>query len=101
MLSTCPNLPRSCLNVSFTVIGDGGPVADVLLNLPFRVALDGSGNIYITNRNDHRIRQVAAGGTISTVAGGSVRDGGPAAVAEVVISAGRRQSQPGVTIAVE
>ncbi|MEK6694145.1 MAG: hypothetical protein AABY67_02155, partial [Nitrospirota bacterium] len=39
--------------------GDGGPAAAASLNYPFGVALDASGNIYIADTFNHRIRMVA------------------------------------------
>ena len=48
-------------------LGDGGPAAQALLLNPTAVAQDGSGNMYIADANDYRIRKIAANGTISTV----------------------------------
>ncbi|MBO9540478.1 IPT/TIG domain-containing protein [bacterium] len=48
--------------------GDGGPATSARLNSPHGVALDASGNLYIADRLNHRIRKVSAG-TITTVAG--------------------------------
>ncbi|MDO8547481.1 MAG: SMP-30/gluconolactonase/LRE family protein [Nitrospirales bacterium] len=39
--------------------GDGGPAAAASLNYPFGVALDASGNIYIADTFNHRIRMVS------------------------------------------
>lgn len=51
-------------------VGDGCPAKQATLNLPEGVTLDGSGNLYIADTNNHRIREVsAASGTISTIAG--------------------------------
>ena len=66
--------------------GDGGPATAAQLNIPNGVTLDASGNLYIADSLNHRIRKVAASsGIISTVAGKSVGlsggfsgDGGPA-----------------------
>ena len=63
--------------------GDGGAAASATLNSPEGVALDGSGNLYIADYGNHRIRKVdASTGIISTVAGtgtrGSGGDGGAA-----------------------
>jgi sugar lactone lactonase YvrE len=68
--------------------GDGGPAILAPLNRPAAVYVAADGTVYICNRHDHRIRRVAADGTITTVAGsgwtdpdGSGRcagDGGPA-----------------------
>ena len=66
-------------------VGDGGPAAAAYLRLPWGVAVDGSGNIYIVDRGNQRIRKVDSAGGISTVAGdgiyGSGGDGGPAVAA--------------------
>ena len=68
--------------------GDGGPAASAELNNPLGVALDASGNLYIADTNNHRVRKVDAGtGNISTIAGtgtsGHSGDGGAATLAQV------------------
>jgi hypothetical protein len=51
--------------------GDGGPAMAASLWYPSEVAVDGLGNIYISEQIGHRIRKVeAATGTISTIVGG-------------------------------
>ena len=65
--------------------GDGGPAAQAGLDSPLGVAADGSGNIFISDSDNNRIRKVDSGGIISTIAGTGVAgfsgDGGPAVVA--------------------
>ena len=65
--------------------GDGGPAVRATLALPRGIALDGAGNVYIADTGNHRIRQIARDGTISTIAGaggpGFLGDGGPATLA--------------------
>jgi trimeric autotransporter adhesin len=61
--------------------GDGGLATSAGLNYPVGVAVDASGNIYIADRYDHRIRMVTKStGIITTVAGdgidGYTGDGG-------------------------
>jgi hypothetical protein len=66
--------------------GDGGAATSARLNGPTSLAFDSSGNLFIADRGNHRIRRVAAGtGVITTVAGaggsGSTGDGGAATTA--------------------
>ena len=50
--------------------GDGGPATSAELNEPVALAIDGQGNIFISDSSNHRIRRVdATTGKISTVAG--------------------------------
>ena len=49
--------------------GDGGPALDAALNFPAGLALDGEGNLYIADRNNHRIRKVTPDGIITTLVG--------------------------------
>lgn len=57
-----------------SLCGDGGAATAAQLNYPTGVAVDGSGNVYISDTKDHRIRLIAAGtGIITTV----VATGGP------------------------
>lgn len=68
--------------------GDGSAATSANLNYPTDIALDDSGNIYISVQYSHRIRKVSAlTGNISTVAGtgsaGYSGDGGPATSAQI------------------
>jgi sugar lactone lactonase YvrE len=71
--------------------GDGGPAAAAKLDAPSGVTLDQSGNVYIADTQNHRIRAVAPDGTISTIAGsgtcGFSGDGGPALTAQLCMPA--------------
>lgn len=49
--------------------GDNGPALDASLNFPAGLTLDAEDNLYIADRNNHRIRKVLKDGTIVTVAG--------------------------------
>ncbi len=69
--------------------GDGGPATSARLTTPNRIALDGSGNLFIADTMNFRVRRVdAATGIITTVAGngteGDYGDGGQATNAGVI-----------------
>ena len=49
--------------------GDSGQAASAELNQPSGVAIDASGNIYIADTNNNRVRKVSPGGVITTVTG--------------------------------
>jgi len=51
--------------------GDGGAATSATLDDPYDVALDASGNLYIADSGDYRIRKVNPSGVINTVAGSS------------------------------
>ncbi len=54
-------------------LGDGISALNTSLNFPYATAVDGSGNIYIADNLNHRIRKVTAStGIISTVAGNGI-----------------------------
>src|SRR4051794_24609402 len=64
--------------------GDGGPAVNASLNEPYGIALNRSGNIFVADRLNRRVRRIdAASGIITTLAGtgeaGYSGDGGPAA----------------------
>ncbi|SPF33820.1 NHL repeat containing protein (modular protein) [Candidatus Sulfopaludibacter sp. SbA4] len=56
--------------------GDGGAATRAQLRSPQGVAVDGSGNLYIADSGNARIREVNAAGAIATLVGGGVNDGG-------------------------
>jgi hypothetical protein len=50
--------------------GDGGSALHASLYDPFGVAVDSSGNLFIADANNSRIRKITPDGTISTIASG-------------------------------
>jgi hypothetical protein len=68
--------------------GDGGAATAAQLYAPTGLALDPSGNLFIADQGNHRIREVlASNGNIQTIAGsggiGYTGDGGPATSAQI------------------
>jgi len=50
---------------------DGALGTTATLNSPAGITLDGSGNIYIADSNNQRIRKLVPGGSLTTIAGGA------------------------------
>jgi hypothetical protein len=68
--------------------GDGGPALSAQFNGPTGVAVDRTGNIFVADFSDYRVRKISTTGTISRFAGtggpcvsASCGDGGPATAA--------------------
>jgi large repetitive protein len=67
--------------------GDGGVAISAALANPFSMAADTAGNVYIADRDNHRVRRIDTSGNITTVAGngeqGFFGDGGLATAASL------------------
>jgi uncharacterized protein (TIGR03437 family) len=65
--------------------GDGGPATGAQLNGHLGIAVDASGNLFIADSGNNRIRKVSPAGIITTIAGGGsdLGDGGPATSAQI------------------
>ena len=72
--------------------GDGGQATHAELKTPYAVAVDSSGNLFIADEGNYRIREVTTNGIITTVAGNSnygfSGDGGPALNADLSLPEG-------------
>ena len=68
-------------NPSTAACGDGGPAASAQLNNPYGVFLDATGNIFIADTQDFRIRAVNTGTQAITIAGVAIPAGDIATVA--------------------
>jgi sugar lactone lactonase YvrE len=72
--------------------GDGGLATEASLRWPAGLAVDNSGNLYIADRDNHRVRKVDVSGIITTVAGngtsGNAGDGGAATSAQLCLPEG-------------
>ena len=79
--------------------GDGGAATAATLNVPQDVVIDGSGNIYVSDKFNHVIRKINTSGVISTVVGtgtaGYSGNGGPATAAELSWVGGLGTDQAG------
>ena len=79
-------------NGSVGFAGDGGPATSASLSQPEGVTVDTSGNLFIADRDNNRIREVSVTGIITTVAGngtgGFSGDGGPATSASLSLPYG-------------
>jgi hypothetical protein len=67
--------------------GDGGPATSAELEYPYGVYVDSKNNVFISDTNNHVVREVT-NGTINTIAGipndaGYSGDGGPATAAQL------------------
>ena len=67
--------------------GDGGPATEAQFNRLYGLALDGTGNLYVADRWNNRIRRIDPEGIVTTFAGngewGTGGDGGPATEAQL------------------
>jgi sugar lactone lactonase YvrE len=73
--------------------GDGGPAVNAQLNYPNNLALDGSGNLFVVDILNLRIRRISPQGIITTIAGNGqaglsapAAEGGPAVDAALNVS---------------
>jgi sugar lactone lactonase YvrE len=67
--------------------GTGGPMGQAEFNGPEGVAVDASGNVYVGDSLNHRIREIDPSGNVTTLAGNGVHgdqdgSGGPTGTAE-------------------
>lgn len=67
--------------------GDGGPATAAAFQNPWGVAVDSSGNIYVSDTGNSRVRRISTGGIVTTYAGNGIYawsgDGGLATAASL------------------
>jgi len=81
------NISTYAGNGTASFSGDGSQATAAELNNPYWAVMDNSGNLYISDQTNRRVRKVNSSGTISTFAGngmnGNTGNGGAATAAEL------------------
>lgn len=79
---TCSADPMACMTPCVAAYGgDGGPALEARFAMPVgqaadpsgRIAIDATGNVFIADTNNHRIRRIGTDGMVTTVAGNGTR----------------------------
>ena len=69
--------------------GDGGPALSATFNVPSASAIDASGNVYVADNANYRVRRIdAATKIVNTIAGGTVGDDDFATSAQILSPSG-------------
>jgi uncharacterized protein (TIGR03437 family) len=68
-VDTSGNISTVAGNGTAGYTGDGAAATSAEISSPGGILLDGSGNLYISDTNNHVVRKVTSSGTISTIAG--------------------------------
>ena len=71
-------------------LGDGGPASAAQLSRPVGLAVDAGNDLFVADENNHRLRRIAADGTITTIAG----NGRQGASADGSVAVSSAQNQP-------
>jgi sugar lactone lactonase YvrE len=92
-------------NGTYGYSGDGGAAMNASFSGPYGLAVDPSGNVYIADRDNQRVRKIDSRGIITTVAGDGTRrfsgDGGPATNASLAGPSGVAVDASGKLIIVD
>jgi uncharacterized protein (TIGR03437 family) len=76
--------------------GDGGLAINAVLGGPGPLTFDASGNLYVADVGNYRVRRISSNGIISTVAGGGKEYPGDGAAATSINFCGEGQSLSGL-----
>ncbi len=92
MVNTSGTISTLAGNGGAGFYGDGGPATAAEIYLPQGVAVSTTGEVFISDNDNNRIRMVNTAGVISTIAGNGTAsyfgDGGPATAAEIYSPSG-------------
>src|SRR5246127_2814084 len=81
------SLAQKVTTVAGGFVGDGGAATSASFQVPVGMVQDRSGNTYVTDEGEQRIRKITSAGVISTYAGTGIAgfsgDGGPARSAQM------------------
>jgi uncharacterized protein (TIGR03437 family) len=72
MITTDGNIHTIAGTASYGFNGNGQPATSTTLYYPEGIAVDASGNIYVADRSNHRVRMFTVGGAMATIAGTGV-----------------------------
>jgi uncharacterized protein (TIGR03437 family) len=68
-------------------VGENVPATSAIFLQAEGIAMDGVGNIYVSDANNHRVREITPNGIVHTIAGNGIAgfagDGGPASAAQL------------------
>jgi len=91
-ITTQGNIITIAGNGSYGFSGDGGPATAASFKDPTGIVSDDSGNVYITDVFNNRVRRINRNGIITTIAGNGIAgysgDGGPATLAALYYPTG-------------
>jgi len=77
IITTIAGNPRGGYN------GDGGSALSTSFMLPYGLAPDGAGGLFVADSGNNRVRHISSNSIVTTVAGGEVGDGGSATSASL------------------
>ena len=72
---TAAGVTTTHAGAAFQLGATDGPAASARFFLPYGVAVDASGNVYVADGGNHVIRRISAAGVVSTVAGTAQQPG--------------------------
>ena len=72
---TSAGVVSTLAGATFQIGANDGPGASARFYLPYGIAVDAAGNVYVAEGGNHVIRKIAPDGTVSTLAGSPLQSG--------------------------